>query len=253
MRILIGIIALAAFACGAAMTLAGPGAGLGWWEYGTSFKIFQTLAMPTMVAAGASLLAAVAGFFMGARGAALLALIAALTAAAGVAIPAKMRALAQANPFIHDITTDFENPPQIVAAADFPRSNPAAYVGDEPVGETGKTVAESQMEAFADITPILLAEDLETVTEKVRAAIDAMGLEVLAEGPVSDASGSGWRIEAVHTSTFFRFKDDFIVRLTSASEGGTQIDIRSKSRVGGSDLGANAARIRDFRDRLSAA
>jgi uncharacterized protein (DUF1499 family) len=50
-------------------------------------------------------------------------------------------------------------------------------------------------------------------------------------------------------TAFFKFKDDVIVRLTPV-DGGTQVDMRSASRVGQSDLGANAARIEDFFDAL---
>ncbi|MGI9242300.1 MAG: DUF1499 domain-containing protein, partial [Verrucomicrobiales bacterium] len=50
----------------------------------------------------------------------------------------------------------------------------------------------------------------------------------------------------VYTSRGFAFKDDFIVRLSPLTEGGVQVDVRSKSRVGKSDLGDNAARIREF-------
>ncbi|RZO68640.1 MAG: DUF1499 domain-containing protein, partial [Parvularculaceae bacterium] len=49
------------------------------------------------------------------------------------------------------------------------------------------------------------------------------------------------------------FKDDFIVRISPLADGGTRIDMRSKSRIGLSDIGANAARIRDFTERLNAA
>ena len=79
-----------------------------------------------------------------------------------------------------------------------------------------------------------------------------MKMEILAEGPDGDEAGAGWRIEAVSTSQWYGFKDDFIVRLTTVEGGGTRVDLRSKSRVGGSDLGANAARVRDFMQRFSA-
>jgi len=75
-------------------------------------------------------------------------------------------------------------------------------------------------------------------------------MEVLAEGPVSDVPGSGWRIEAVFVSQWFGFKDDFIVRLKSNSQSDVIVDVRSKSRVGLSDLGANAARIKAFEESL---
>ena len=53
-------------------------------------------------------------------------------------------------------------------------------------------------------------------------------------------------VEATATSRFFRFKDDVVVRARKAPEGGTRVDMRSISRVGGSDVGVNAKRIRSF-------
>jgi len=55
-------------------------------------------------------------------------------------------------------------------------------------------------------------------------------------------------VEATATTLFFRFKDDVVVRVRpdSARSGGSIVDMRSISRVGGSDVGVNAARIRKF-------
>lgn len=57
-------------------------------------------------------------------------------------------------------------------------------------------------------------------------------------------------IEAIVTTPLMRFKDDFVVRLKATADGGTRIDFRSRSRLGKSDLGANAKRIRQFRSDL---
>jgi len=53
------------------------------------------------------------------------------------------------------------------------------------------------------------------------------------------------RLEATDTSAFFGFKDDVVVRVR-ASDAGSRLDVRSKSRVGLSDVGANARRVRAF-------
>ena len=53
------------------------------------------------------------------------------------------------------------------------------------------------------------------------------------------------RIEATDTTPFFAFKDDIVVRITPAG-GGSRVDLRSVSRLGRSDLGKNAERIRAF-------
>jgi uncharacterized protein (DUF1499 family) len=58
------------------------------------------------------------------------------------------------------------------------------------------------------------------------------------------ASGT---VEGVATSFWYGFKDDVVARV-----GDTQIDFRSVSRVGISDLGANTARINDLRARTEA-
>ena len=56
-------------------------------------------------------------------------------------------------------------------------------------------------------------------------------------------------LEANDTTSFFRFVDDVSIRVTPAP-GGSRVDIRSKSRDGRGDIGANAIRIRAFRDAL---
>lgn len=57
------------------------------------------------------------------------------------------------------------------------------------------------------------------------------------------------RSKATDTSFWFRFKDDVVIRVRAA-DGGTVVDVRSVSRVGQGDLGANAARITDILDRI---
>jgi uncharacterized protein (DUF1499 family) len=57
-------------------------------------------------------------------------------------------------------------------------------------------------------------------------------------------------IEAVATTRLFKFKDD--VTITVTREGDASIvNVRSKSRVGKSDLGTNARRIRAFQAELA--
>ncbi len=43
----------------------------------------------------------------------------------------------------------------------------------------------------------------------------------------------------------FRFKDDIVIRV-SADGTNSKVDVRSVSRIGVSDIGTNAARIRAF-------
>jgi len=66
-----------------------------------------------------------------------------------------------------------------------------------------------------------------------------MGGELVASDPVAG------RIEATDTTFWFGFKDDIVVRVAPAP-GGSRVDVRSTSRVGLSDVGTNAARIRKY-------
>jgi uncharacterized protein (DUF1499 family) len=77
-------------------------------------------------------------------------------------------------------------------------------------------------------------------------ALDAarsLGWEVVA----SDAATG--RIEATATSRWFGFKDDVVVRIRPEGAG-SRVDVRSMSRVGVGDLGANAERVREFLAKL---
>lgn len=265
MKWIVAIVSLVAIGLAMAIIVAGPGTRLGLWDYSDGLKMIRTVSAPMPIAGGIALpplftaagLALLLGLVSAARKswrAAALGLAAALYAGGAGIVPIKMKAAFEANPFIHEVTTDFDDPPQILAAAKEPRKNPADYRGMDPVPNdpNGLIVADAQRLAFPDIAPILAEANLEIATATAKAIVKDMGMEILADGPSDDVSGGGWRIEAVATSMWFGFKDDFIVRLTPMDDGRTRIDLRSTSRVGGSDLGANAARVRDFMHRFNA-
>jgi len=117
-------------------------------------------------------------------------------------------------------------------------ANPPAYGGE--------SVANLQKAGYPDIQPIVLKVPPAEAFKKVDQVAMAMGWDVVARAP---AEG---RLEAIDTTRWFGFHDDIVVRI-KADGGGTRIDIRSKSRVGNSDLGVNAQRIREFTQRLKAA
>lgn len=255
MRLILNLATAAAVLLALAIAAAGPLTRLGIIDYVAGLAMIRQAALPVLIAAGAAAVLGLVGLSRKMGSAATLAIISAVLAAAAGAVPLKMKADFEKNPFIHDVTTDFDNPPQIIAAADLPRKNPAAYRGADPVPQStdGLTVAEAQKKAFPDILPITVEADLKTAAAAAKETLAAMEMETLADGPADAAAGGGWRIEAVATSRWFGFKDDFIVRLTPLEVGGTRVDLRSKSRVGGSDLGANARRVRDFTKRFRAA
>lgn len=215
--------------------LAGTGTRLGLWSFGTGFTVLRWAAYLGIAAA---LLALLLLLVLRPRGGVLVILGAALvTGSIIAAIPWQQRRAARSVPPIHDITTDLGNPPEFVAIlplrADAP--NAAVYGGEE--------IAAQQRAAYPDIQPVLLEMPSGAVFSRALDAARGMGWEV-----VSADSGLG-RIEATATTRWFGFKDDVVVRITPDGSR-TRVDVRSVSRVGRSDVGANAARIRKYVARL---
>jgi len=168
------------------------------------------------------------------------ALVVVIVASAAVIPPLQLYLQARAVPPIHDITTDTERPPAFAALAEARAAAPNAV--DYP----GDSFARQQEQAYPGLDTVTLRQPPARVFAAARAAAEAMDWEIVAAEP---AAG---RIEAVATTAWFGFRDDVSIRIDPA-DGGSRIDIRSASRVGRSDLGANAARIRSFLERLEQA
>lgn len=165
----------------------------------------------------------------------------AMILAAGLAyIPVMNVIKGRSVPPIHDITTDTDNPPAFVAVA------PLRATAPNKVEYDGAEAAAKQKEAYPDIAPVTLAIPQDQAFAKALAVAKAMpDWEIVAEVP---AEG---RIEATATSRFMGFKDDIVIRVKAEGEG-SRVDIRSKSRVGQGDVGANADRIRAYVAQLKA-
>ena len=141
-------------------------------------------------------------------------------------------------PPINDITTDVVDPPQFEAALDHGpnRGRDMSYPGEE--------FAAAQQPAYPDLGTISIAKPSGEVFETVDRAMQRLGWEI------TRRDRSAGALEASETSRVFRFVDDVVVRIRPSASGST-VDIRSKSRDGRGDLGANAARIRLLRDQIS--
>jgi len=217
----------------------GFGYRLGWWSFRAGFTLLAAAAgigtlaalvslaamlLSTRARAGRSLAMALAGLALG---------------AATAAIPAWNLHLARSVPPIHDITTDTADPPAFVALAQARAQSPSG------VDYEGEAVAAAQKAAYPDIGPAHYRRPPDQVFEAALSAARDIGLAVAAADP-----GAG-RIEATATTRFYGFKDDVVVRIAPAA-GGSRVDVRSASRVGKSDLGANARRIRAFLRALNA-
>ncbi len=140
-------------------------------------------------------------------------------------------------PMIHDITTDLNNPPQFVAAFNERKSgeNSLAY---------NKGIIEDQLHAYPGVKPLMSEKSREELFSKALSLIESRGWQLL---NVDESQGI---IEAVDETKIFGFKDDVVIRAVTVDEGHIRIDMRSVSRVGKGDLGANAKRIIHFMDDL---
>jgi hypothetical protein len=199
--------------------------------------VFTGLRPPFLFLLGAAfLLAAAAGGAL-AFGKSYLPAIASVVVAVAAAsfgyLPIWMKAQVEANPFIHDVTTDVTDPPVFVAVLEERKDapNPPEYDREQTA---------QQLEGFPDLRPLVMPKPLPEAFAIAVEAVKAEGLEI------KDISPADRRIEATETVPLFGFKDDVVIRLRDAHGVATVIDIRSKSRVGGSDLGFNARRIRSL-------
>ncbi|MBI1250758.1 MAG: DUF1499 domain-containing protein [Alphaproteobacteria bacterium] len=220
------------------------------WRVGFGLLTFQYGPLLLMIGAGLALIALILAIVVPPRGSIVAALVALAIPAAGLGYGMMAMNAARTVPPIHDVSTDLDNPPQFseaVAAARvaIPASNSTVFAEQRvPEGPrfgpaAGKTNAELQRAAFADIQPITLSDAPDRAYDAALAAARAQGWTITQEN--RDAG----RIEATVSSFWYGFTDDIVVRV-APSETGSVIDVRSSSRVGVSDLGANAARIRAY-------
>ncbi len=143
-------------------------------------------------------------------------------------------------PAIHDITTDTSTPPQFdaIVALRVDAPNSLEYGGAD--------IATMQREGYPDLETLVVGLPPEQLVERAREVATDMGWEIVAD------DGPAGRLEASDTTFWFGFTDDIVVRARAVTSG-TEVDVRSVSRVGMGDLGANARRIQTFLERLAAA
>ena len=159
--------------------------------------------------------------------------IALVLVASAFALPVLKLLQASGVPRIHDITTDTERPPAFVSVV------PLRAAAPNSVEYGGPEIAAQQRQGYPDVQPVSLPVPPDQAFDRALAAARTMGWEIIASDPPSG------RIEATDTTFWFGFKDDVVIRVAAAPNG-SRIDVRSKSRVGLSDVGTNAARIRKY-------
>jgi uncharacterized protein (DUF1499 family) len=140
---------------------------------------------------------------------------------------------AKSVPSIHNISTDVVNPPKFdkVVALRGENTNPLEY-------NVEKT-ASVQTQAYPKVKTLITDLSASDAHARAKAVVESMGLELV------NSDVSNGIIEATETTTLWGFKDDLVIRIAE-QDGKTAVDLRSVSRIGISDLGANAKRIEKF-------
>jgi hypothetical protein len=152
-------------------------------------------------------------------------------------------------PAIHDISTDLADPPAFRTLS-LRSDNLDAIPGMDNEEMKGMTPQQRwvviHQKKYGDIRSVRINEPVPSVISKAERLAKARGWDVAVSLPEEG------RLEATVTSALFRFKDDIVLRVKPTDTGeGSIVDMRSVSRVGVSDLGVNAKRIRSFLADLS--
>jgi uncharacterized protein (DUF1499 family) len=243
-------VSFGAFVVALAVALAASfGTRLGFWSY--KLGLFAILPATAIGILGllAGLIWALTALLRNSGTGARFGIVGLLGAVLTVGVPLNGLRLALTAPPIHDISTDIEYAPQfkaLLALRKGSESDPG-YDGPKIVKlRDGKTASVSalQKKYYGDVIPFAQFIKPTKLFWRAFNLANSLGWHVVA----FDAKEG--RIEATDTTFWFGFTDDIVIRVRPAGKLGARLDIRSKSRVGQSDLGANAARIRAFLKRL---
>lgn len=218
-RITLSLAALAALL----LVISGPGTRVGLWPFRVGFGMFAGAMLVGLAATGAAL---VGLFFQRSAHSGPLMFVALALGVVSAAIPLDYVRRVKTLPYINDISTDAERPPQFSPPKEYPEHFPELQRIGYP-SLRGFELPLPPKQAFARAADI--AKD--------------NGWEIAA---LDESAG---RIEAVVTTRWFGFKDDVVIRITPAGAG-SRVDMRSKSRVGRSDAGTNFRRIEGFLARM---
>lgn len=215
----------------ALLPLGALGARFGLWQFGRGFQLLftGTFVSAAVVVLGIALIAF--ALRAGRRDAALPTSIGVAAAVVALAVTGWQYRLTTIVPVINDVTTDIADPPAF-AATELRGSEPLQY-------DSAKSAP--QQRGYPHIETERSALAPEAALECAVAVARQLGWDVVASG----AQGDDLTVEAVATTFWFGFIDDVVVRIRPDGTG-SLVDIRSASRVGLSDLGANAGRIDAF-------
>ena len=241
------LAAVLSFGAVVAALLAAYGSGQEWWHFRLGLKALRYC----FYAAAAGALLAIVAIFLRRRGGGRVGLVNLLAIIVALAFGFYLYNLyrtASSVPPIHDVTTNLEDYPRFYRLR--VRDDNLANVPANGRPELERLSPRERWmtlhrEAYSDLRTLRVPWP---VAETIRRAAELARERAWEIATVDTSQGV---LEAIATSRFFRFKDNVIVRVRPLSEGGgSMVDMRSISRVGVSDVGANARRIRSFLEEL---
>lgn len=229
------------------LMVAALGTKFGLWSWQSGLGATRNIGMKLIFATlGMGILALLATVFIKPRKGWWIAVLAIILPAAFMAKGASVKKTADSLPFIHDVSTDTQNPPTFSDVITSERAavkgvNTLEYIGKKtPDFRGGELVSVLQVKAYPTLRPLVVAAEPDVAFDQALAAVKSMGWKV------AYSNLDAGQIDATATTFWYGFKDDVTVRIQPSEGGGSLVDVRSISRVGGSDLGANAARVEAF-------
>src|SRR5512139_1940554 len=197
----------------------------------TGFMLFDLGALLGI----AALIAALTAWLRGAGGSPGLAIGVVITLAfLALALPARRF------PPINDISTDMVSAPRFVRAASLDSNR------GRDLNYPGRSFADQQRAGYPELQPLRMQLPADEAFRRVQATARQMpAWEITRDDPTTHT------LEGVATSRVFRFHDDFVIEVRPEGNGSV-VQMRSKSRDGKGDVGANAARIQSFFAALTA-
>ena len=155
-------------------------------------------------------------------------------ACVGLALPMFYLAHAAILPPLTDVQTSPDEP------LEFKTLNTMRPADANPLKDPDAAQIDAQEDAYPDIEPMVLERAAPEVFSLVHEAVDRLGWEIVVSEPPGE-TGIG-RIEATARSLIMGFTDDVVIQI-KGDDAHTQIDMRSASRYGMHDFGANAKHI----------
>lgn len=159
-----------------------------------------------------------------------------------IAVPIFILLARGAKYVVNDITTDTDNPPEFTA------NQQLAFNQGFDLKYNKDKYAAKQQEIYGIVAPLKEKDPPAATFGKLK--------DLAAANPhwtIIATDPSTMTIEGVATSGLFHFPDNFIIQVRPATDGGSLIEMRSKSRYGVGDFGVNYKRIHNFFDRIALA